>query len=217
MNKKNGFVFVETMITVVILATALLTLYSLFNNIMIREKRKAYYDDPLYVYRANYLSLVFENIIKKASTHTDYRDEFIKLDDLLVTYVGDNKVSLNLKGFSCDNDIFYGDNNTKATCQAFFRENQIYKIYITRYDLSYIDTCSKTKSTSTECLDYRSLSNQAKGYFKQLPYIPNTEGFYLVFEFYDNGDGGVCSNDNCMHQFASVKYGGTNAVVNYNE
>ena len=52
--KKNGFVFVETMITVVILSTALLILYNLFTNILVKERRKSYFDDPIYTYRANY-------------------------------------------------------------------------------------------------------------------------------------------------------------------
>ena len=55
MRNKKGFVFIETMITIVILAAALLTMYTLFTSLLVNEKDRAYYDDPMYVYKANYL------------------------------------------------------------------------------------------------------------------------------------------------------------------
>ena len=73
MRIKNGFVFIETMVTVVVLSTALLVIYSLFSNILIKEHRKAYYDDPLYVYRANYLTRVFQSVMQSSSTYTTGR------------------------------------------------------------------------------------------------------------------------------------------------
>ena len=55
MENKKGFAIIETLITTVILTTALISLYVLFNNIMIKEKRRVYYDDPIFVARSNYI------------------------------------------------------------------------------------------------------------------------------------------------------------------
>lgn len=51
MKKKNGFVFVETMIVVVVLVSILLIIYSSYANLISLEKRQARYDDPLFIYR----------------------------------------------------------------------------------------------------------------------------------------------------------------------
>ena len=65
MKNNKGFVFIETMVTIVILATALLSLYTLFNNMLIKEKRRVYYDDPTYIYRSYYLFEVFKSCLYK--------------------------------------------------------------------------------------------------------------------------------------------------------
>ena len=43
--KKNGFVFVETIIAIVVLTSSLLLLYSTFSKILQSEKTRVYYDD----------------------------------------------------------------------------------------------------------------------------------------------------------------------------
>lgn len=216
MKKRNGFVFVETMVTVVILSTALLVIYSLFNNILIKEHRKAYFDDPLYVYRTNYLTLIFEEIIKDASTTENNPGNYINFSELLTAYENGNRVTSKLRVFTCNNDIFNKNLAAKANCQQFFINNQIYRIYISTYDLSYIDECAMNNGVGAQCNYYNGLNKQAKLYFKQLPYVRNGNGYYIIFEFYDNGKDGVCSNDKCMHQFGSVKYGGITNIVDQN-
>lgn len=231
MKNKNGFVFIETMVTVVILVTALLSLYTLFTNVLVREKRRIYYDDPIYTYRANYLSIIFEKVLRVNSSSVDDPSVYIKVSDLLTTYDDQGqKIEYNLKGISCDNDLFLGtpkdggttqDNNEaaakKAACVQFFSDNNIYRIYVSRYDLSYIKNCQGSQRNTSLCLDYNNLSSQAKGYFKQLHYIPDVDGYYIIFEFNESGNGTSCTKDNCMHQFASVKYGGINDITNYND
>lgn len=216
MKKRNGFVFVETMVTVVILSTALLVIYSLFNNILIKEHRKAYFDDPIYVYRTNYLTLIFEEIIKDASTTSVNPGEYVNFSELLATYENGVRRVSKLRMFTCNNDIFNKNPEAKARCQQFFIDNQIYRIYISTYDLSYIDECAMNNGSGPECNYYNSLNKQARLYFKQLPYLRNGEGYYVIFEFYDNGKDGVCSSEKCMHQFGSVKYGGLTNTVNLN-
>lgn len=49
--KKNGFVFIETIISILVLSTALLLIYSSFNKILQSEKSRIYYDDANYIFR----------------------------------------------------------------------------------------------------------------------------------------------------------------------
>ena len=49
MNKK-GFAFIETIITIVILSSALLYLYSSYSAIISEEETRLHYDDVAYIY-----------------------------------------------------------------------------------------------------------------------------------------------------------------------
>ena len=53
--KKNGFVFVETIVAIVILTSSLMLLYTSFNKILQAEKTRVYYDDIAYIYRSWYI------------------------------------------------------------------------------------------------------------------------------------------------------------------
>lgn len=232
MKRRNGFVFIETMITVVILSTALLIIYSLFNSMIIREKRRSYFDDPAYIYRAGYLSTIFEQLIRNSSYTPENISGPLNISDLLNEYTSSEQAisgtphTANLRIFTCSNDIFKAScrgktgnelnqcNNERETeCNSFFADNQIYRIYLSKYDLSYVDTCDNDSGRSG-CDVYRTLSNQAKLYFRQLPYTSGVESYYLIFEFNDNGKNGQCVSDTCMHQFASFLYGNKTSYTN---
>ena len=58
---QKGFIFIETIITIVILTGSLLFLYQTFNNTLQNEKARIYYDDTPYIYRTYYLK---DNIVK---------------------------------------------------------------------------------------------------------------------------------------------------------
>ena len=49
--KKNGFVFIETIVAIVVLTASLLLLYSSFSKILQTERTRVYYDNVSYVYR----------------------------------------------------------------------------------------------------------------------------------------------------------------------
>ena len=218
MKNKNGFAIIETLVTTVVLATALISVYVLFTNFMVREKRRLYYDDPIYVVRANYIFDTFFDLLKKSSTEPGNQDDstYVSLEDYLTVGSEKNHTTdtLYLVSFSCDNDVF----PDKAQCQEFFYNMRLYRVYISRFDLSYVYTCEE--SESTKCITYNLLNEQTKLYLKSLPYVPAPEnaplagGYYIIFEFIENGDGGVCSNDDCMREYAVIKYGGSNTVIN---
>lgn len=59
--KKNGFVFIETIIVVVFLSASLLMLYNSFTSSILKEKDRLYYDDTAYIYRTNFIRKYLEN------------------------------------------------------------------------------------------------------------------------------------------------------------
>ena len=73
MKDKKGFVFVETIITIVFLAAALLILYSSYRNAITEEKEKIYYDDISYLYRNYYLA---DFLINKTEIHNVKEEDF---------------------------------------------------------------------------------------------------------------------------------------------
>ena len=63
MKNNKGFVFIETIITIVILTAALLYIYSNFTNILIKEKTRVHYDDVAYIYRTHFIKEYFYVVI----------------------------------------------------------------------------------------------------------------------------------------------------------
>lgn len=210
MKNRNGFAIIETLVTTVVLATALISLYVLFNNMMVKEKRRVYYDDPVYIVRANYIFDVFFDLLRTSSTNPNYLDNTVNFENYLTYEDSDTGKTeeLYLLSFSCENDIFADKN----ACKSFFQRLQLYRIYVSRFDMSYLDTCEN--SNSFKCITYNTLDNQTKLYLRSLPYVPGVAGYYIIFEFNENGDGDVCENNDCMREYASVKYGGSNTVIN---
>lgn len=60
MKKRNGFAFIETVITVVVLSASLLYIYNSYNAIIKDEETKLYYDDISYIYKTNYIRRFFD-------------------------------------------------------------------------------------------------------------------------------------------------------------
>lgn len=214
MKNEKGFSLIETLITTVVLATALVSLYVLFTNMMVKEKRRTYYDDPMYTIRSNYVFDVLFDVLQKAQS-VDHEEVVNTIDftDLLKEGNEENRTMLYLISFTCDSDIF----KDKDECHELFKKMKLYKVYVSRFDTSYIYTCEN--SNSSACINYNLMSTQAKLYLKSLPYVPDpvgspgANGYYIIFEYNETDDGGICGNENCMHEFASIKYGGTNQVI----
>ena len=211
MKNKKGFAILETLITTVVLATALISLYVLFNNIMVKEKRRVNYDDPVFIVRSNYIFDVFFQILKEKSTPVSNPEYSLNFGDYLIlgSSVDGDEEKVYLTSFSCDSIIF----DDKTACKKFFNEMALKNIYISRFDTSYIHTCENNHS-EYKCIVYNLLDQQAKLYIRSLPYVPGAEGYYIIFDFHDDGKGGVCKNDDCMRQFTSIKYGGSNTIIN---
>ena len=51
MKKKNGFMFIETMIVIVVVLVSLLFIYSSYVSLRSLERKRVRYDDPAFIYR----------------------------------------------------------------------------------------------------------------------------------------------------------------------
>ena len=60
MLNKKGFSLIETIVTVVVLTTALLLLYNSYSGILSGEKRRLYYDDVSSLYKTAYIKSFIE-------------------------------------------------------------------------------------------------------------------------------------------------------------
>lgn len=125
MNKK-GFVFIETIIVITVLITALLLIYAGFVNVLNNEKVHAYYDDPVYLYRSIYL----KNFLEQNNTH------------VLFNGVDENAIirfNCNYEGLIED----YGDLtlNTNAFCETLLSAINVDNLYLTQYNINDYKNC----------------------------------------------------------------------------
>lgn len=76
--KKNGFAFIETIITIVILASSLLYLYNSYSVILSEEEIRLTYDDAAYIYYTNYVrSFLEENTDLNTIKNTAFTNSYI--------------------------------------------------------------------------------------------------------------------------------------------
>lgn len=87
MNKK-GFMFVETIVTLTVLMTALLLLYNVFVNLLRREKTVTNYNKESYVYALYYI---------KEDLLNENNEEYLKLTGMTVVKDVTNELEAVLK------------------------------------------------------------------------------------------------------------------------
>ena len=168
--KKNGFVFVETIVAVVILTSSLLLLYSTFSKILQSEKTRVYYDDVNYIYRTWYVkerinSLNIMAALRDITSNTDkyFVTVGIEYDNLFTGYEREKTyISNNLK--KCTLECSLDSNcNDYENCNGLYTNlsdemiNYLKTIYID-VSCTYVmvieyNTCS---SDNTNCKSYYS-------------------------------------------------------------
>lgn len=126
--KKNGFVMMETIICVAFLATSLIIVYKAFNTVLVNEKRRLNYDDPVYIYRTNYiLNFLMEHDINS------YLDANLTDENLIV--------DLNF-----DNPAILGD-DVEFASTLFNDGGYPPVVYFTKYDNEKISKCINKSSS----------------------------------------------------------------------
>ena len=102
--KRKGFIFVETIVVLVVLSLALMFIYKAFYNVAFGEQRRIKYDNSLYLYRTYYIAdflekkgaidEVIENNNLKIDCHLSSLQESYQFCDFLVTNLDVDEIYL---------------------------------------------------------------------------------------------------------------------------
>ena len=192
---KKGFVFIETIVTVVILCGALIYLHSSYNNIINNEEERVYYDDTAYIYRTYYIRefLLNNSTIEKVKTTA--------FNNIYVTQLSHEYGGL----FTNDNDKI-----NFASIYSYFNISHVYLIsqkMINECEGPGIDTDEVCKNS------YEILSYNTRNYVKSLN--TTTHDYLLVIEYAEKisenieDEGAIIScvwgtDTNCHSYFTSL-------------
>ena len=189
--KKNGFAFIETIITIVILASYLLYLYNSYSVILSEEEIRLTYDDAAYIYYTNYIRKFLDeyadlNTIKTTSFTNSY----------IVTIGSDNET------------LFAQDLSKKQLLESIidsYKINQMVLIKTEMFDECFSSDKTKCKS-SLENLSYsmrmyvNTLNDTSSDYLLVVEYANKTiESDEFNFQKCTPGQ-----DENCKSYFASL-------------
>lgn len=187
MKKKNGFVFVETIIVVCILLASLMIVYSMYVTSLNLESRRLRYDDPAKLYQTYY--------IKK------YIDSF----DLSILKKKIKEGSNVEMIYSTRSDIF-GDSYRQ---EAVFFENiwnnlNIKNIYLFSPTVSEIAKCTTHDVDGSPVKDAICTNNNLITYLKSVDDVestPTNPKYILVIEYATTRDGTTCYGSDCVYYY----------------
>lgn len=183
--KRNGFVFVETIIAVVILTSSLLLLYSTFSKILQSEKTRVYYDDISYIYRSWYV----KNSINELNVMSVIRDLNSSQAKQFIT------IGIEYEGlFNGNNKKNYFSNLLEA-----FDVNQM--ILLKENKLDNLKKCTQECSLDSNCENhencyslYTNLSEEMISYLRTI-YVDVPCTYILAIEYKTcNVDDTNCKN-----------------------
>ena len=165
MNNKNGFVFIETIIVIVVLSVVLITSLVAFNKILVEQKRRLVFDDTSYIYTTynieNFMvSLNIENYIKEYMLIDGTKNEYKRK---IIEFNCNDKTLYNLLA---NNEIDPKEQQKMTFCEEVMNSDElnIKHIYITTYDVSSIKECLSSSgdvicdNTDSEVLDNLSIN-----------------------------------------------------------
>lgn len=193
MNKK-GFVFIETVIVVIVLTSSLLLLYTTFNKTLQSEKTRINYDDVNYIYRTwGVANLINSANITDIMSDLDSSDGFYK-----IIYEKDKTNPLL-------NTLFASDDRT--IFNSMKDDYEIEEILLFRKNKTDNLKRCYTNCNSSSCSDYskcttlkNELSSDFQSYLKNI-YV-DVDSVYLIIVKYK-----ICNtNDNtiCKYYFSWV-------------
>lgn len=172
MKRNNkGFIFIETIIVITFLATSLIIVYKSFNNVLTNEKRRLYYDDPLYLYRTYYVLDFLES-----HNITSFIERELK----------ENKVADNnrlMTEFVCQDSLVLSKMEDRTWCESLVSKFSIKHIYFSYYDTTPLASC--TDEEGLKC----GMQNSLKGVsLTALQYIrtlggKGKEGYRIIIEY----------------------------------
>lgn len=177
--KKNGFVFIETIIAIVVLTTSLLLLYSTFTKLLQSEKTRVYYDDMTYIYRTWHIKNELKDLNMSAITRelNDHTNKYF------IT-IGEEY-----------EDLFNGDVANKNFISSLLKNFDVNQMIVLKENkIDNIKSCI-TSNNCPESDITSQLSNDMLNYLKTL-YIDVPCYYVLVVEYItcDSADSTNCKN-----------------------
>lgn len=150
MNNKKGFIFLETIITVVVLMTTLVFMYSSYSNVVIAERIRLYHDDISYIYKTKHIRDVVAMSIDE--------EKFNEAVDAKINGTDINSAYLYM--FGVESRIF----NDNTFLSAVYDLYHIYRlVYIKISDIPKIKECLNKDLTDNKCKGTKTLV-EAYGY-----------------------------------------------------
>ena len=188
--KQKGFVFVETIVVIVILSLGLVMVYQSFLNVLTNNKRRASYNDIAYIYRTYYIEDFISSL--NIEGYLDYYLGEEVRDAATNAYVSGGK---KLVTFSCDNPILYNidvnvtnasdlvrelpqaEKDKKSFCQSLLNKYNVKNLYITNYNVNDIKKCTTRSGKIVDACDPNKSDNRIK--FDALYTMSSTMIYYL--------------------------------------
>lgn len=200
MKKKNGFVFVETMIVVVVLVSILLIIYSSYTSLISMERRLARYDDPVFVYRTKMIT-----------------NFLISLKDDDGNSIIGNKIEQLKKEFNKDESGKFINISTED--QDLFSTNSINENYRRKEFFSKVYYSSNIESIiifTEDSFNEIKAENVSSDFYRYLKSIEKVEdGIYIAIMYAETVNGSACdinnlyNNDNkensCTYYYSSLE------------
>lgn len=181
---KNGFVFIETIIAIIILMVSFLTLFTMYNKIFKKLENRYEYDNLNYIYKAN-------NVKKALDNYSDFKYSYLNL-------VNDNKLISNI-GIESEGLVF----NDKKTYMEVLESLQVSNVYI----IKDIDTYKKEclQNSQKELCNYISFDNNMKDYIRTIN--GNNLNYILLIETKIDKHGENCYEEcSPIYTFLDIYY-----------
>ena len=158
MKKNNGFVFVETIIVIVILTLGLAMVYSSFSSVLSNDKRRATFNDVAYIYRTYYIEdfITSLNIEQYADVYLNEQgkkiQEFSCVNSLFKTDSNEVRQGLIDPSVDIDVDLPVNEKRKKAFCEKILSDFHVKHLYITHYNVNDLKKCATRAGTiSSDC------------------------------------------------------------------
>ena len=148
MNNK-GFVFIETIVTTVVLMTTLVLMYSSYSRVITTEQKRLYHDDIAYVYKTKHIRDVLDLTL-----------DYAKFNEAVSNRINDDHSStrMYMYVFNTESDI-YKDNSLIIEAQELYNFYRL--VYIKIGDIEELKNCIKNRTSSdvTKCNNTLSFSS----------------------------------------------------------
>lgn len=165
--KKNGFSFIETVVTVVILSASLLLVFNSYSSIISNEQQRVYYNDPAYIYRTA--------VVLDFLNHNTKLIESIKVNfepsSKYVQQIGVNFTNM------------FENNEQKNNIEQLINTFDINQMFIVKKE--FFDCTYDSSTDSQECNDSINDLNSAGKYAKTISPSGDisTPNYYLIIEY----------------------------------